>query len=195
MDKTLIEAIGLTQEEIATRVIEKIAEQIMSETGCDEDGNESRFRSTVARKLTEKVTESIDATVSRIGAEILAPSVEEMVRSLVIQKTNEWGEKRGEPVSFVQYLTQRADEFLREEVNHDGKSKTESGDGYNWRASTTRVTGMIDKYLKYEIEQFARQSLVAANAAIAEGIAAAVKGTMQKLINGVKVSAVVPERP
>lgn len=194
MDKALIEAIGLTQEEIANRVIEKIAESIMSESGCDEDGNESRFRSTVARKLTERVTGAIDAAVSRIGAEVIAPNVEEMVRGLVIQKTNQWGEKRGEPVTFVQYLTQRADEYLREEVNRDGKSNTESGDNYNWRASTTRVAWMIDKYLKYEIERFAQQSLATANAAIAEGIAAAVKGTMQKLINGVKVSAVVPER-
>ena len=195
MDKTLIEAIGLTQEEIASRVIEKIAEQIMSETGCDEDGNESRFRSSVARRLTEKVTESVDAAVSRIGAEILTPKVEEMVLGIVIQKTNQWGEKRGEPVTFVEYLTQRAEEYLREEVDHDGKNKSESGNNYSWRASTTRVTRMIDKYLKYEIERFAQQSLATANAAIAEGIAAAVKGTMKKLIDGVKVSAVVPDRP
>jgi len=194
MDKTLIEAIGLTQEEIATRVIEKIAEQIMSESGCDEDGNESRFRSTVARKLTEKVTEAIDATVSRIGAEILAPSVEEMVRGLVIQKTNQWGEKRGEPVTFVQYLTQRADEYLREEVNYNGQSKAEDRDSYNWKAYTTRVTRMIDKHLEIEIANFSRQALVAANGAIAEGIAAAIKGSMKRLIDGVKVSAVVPDR-
>ncbi len=194
MDKTLIEALGLTQEELAGRVIDRIVGQILTESGCDEDGNEHRFASTVHRKVTERVVEATNAAIAKIGEEILAPGIETMVRSLVIQQTNQWGEKRGEPVTFVEYLTQRAHDYLREEVDHGGSSKVESRDGYSWRASTTRITHLVDKYLKYEIETFAKQSLAAANGAIAEGIAAAVKSTMKRLADGVKVAAVVPDR-
>lgn len=190
MDKTIIEALGLTREEITSRVIDKIAGEVMTDVGIDDDGEEHRLRSTVARKINEKVREAVDTAVSRIGAEILTPKVEEMVRGIVLQKTNQWGDKVGQPVTFTEYLTQRADEFLREEVNHNGQSKAEARNDYTWCGSTTRVVWMIDKYLKYEIETFAKKALANANATIAEGISDAVKSTMKKLADGVVVTAV-----
>ncbi len=96
-----------------------------------------------------------------------------MVENLTIQQTNQWGEKRGESMTFIEYLTQRADHWLREEVSYDGKAKSQSD--YNWRKNGTRVEHMVNSHLQYAVSTAMKNAVDAANKTIIGGLEQAVK--------------------
>lgn len=168
------ESLGISKEDLTEKLLDRLVEEFTTEVTWDEDGEQSRRSNTMAKKITTQIKEHIDATIRRLGDEHVLPRVTEIVEGLVIQQTNTWGEKTGTPVTFIEYLVSRADAYMREDVDINGKSKDESG-GYSWSKSTTRITHMVNSHLKYSIDTAMRQALGNANKGIVGGLEAAVK--------------------
>ena len=188
---TLLQEIGLTQQEIQDRIIDRLVSEICETRGCDEDGNETGpFTSTFKKKLDEQVTAKINDSIANLFNAKVAPGIEHMVSELTLQETNRWGESVGKKISFIEYLVQRADAYIREEVDHNGKSRAEANDSY-WRKNTTRVSYMIDKYLQYSIETAMKQALETANASLAKGINDAVCMKLNELVAKIDCSVKV----
>lgn len=181
-----LEALGLTQESLAERLVDKLAEGLLSSLDYDEDGHTFRGESPFARKLNRMVKDRLDVLVSDLGERHVLPKVNEMVEGLVLQETNRWGEKVGQPVTFVEYLTQRAETWMREEVDYNGKSKGE-GDSYGWRKAGTRVSWVIDKHLQYSIETAMKGAVASANQSIIGGLQDAVKIKLAEVAASLKV--------
>jgi len=164
-----IEDLGLSQEKLTQLVVDQIIDNAY-------DGEsyigESSIGAQIEKQLQDKVTASIDETVERIGNEVILPKVTEMIENHIVQQTNEWGEAKGEPKTFVEHLIARADYYMQEPVNHEGKTKKE--DNYNWRQNTTRICYLVDKHLQYSISTAMEAALKEANSSIAEGLKKAV---------------------
>lgn len=182
-----LESLGLTTDELVERVVTKLANNYLSEYEEDEEGERSRFRYTVHQKLQKRIADTVNDAVNRIASESIDGKVEELIRSLTLQKTNDWGEKTGQPVTFVEYLVSRADAWLREGVDVFGKAKGDDLYNSSWRATTTRIAHLIDKHLQYEIDRFAKEALTKANASIANGITEAVKTSLGNVMAGITV--------
>ncbi len=182
-DKTGLELIGLTQAELQERVIEKIAEGFL-----DRDGEESceTMLAIISGKLHKHSTEHIDATIRALAEEHVLPHVSRYVEEITIQGTNEWGEKRGEPKTFVEYLVHCAKSYLQEKVNHNGKTKAE--DSYGWDGKQTRIVHLVHQHLQYSIERAMKGALKTVNAAIAEGVAETVKMKIAEVTEKLNVS-------
>lgn len=180
MDIATLEALGLTKDELADRIIDRAVTQLLQATAEDEDGYEYGVPSTFATKIDKVIREKIDAAVVKAGDEQIAPRITAIVNGAVLQKTNEWGERRGEPVTFTEYLVQRAEAYMTEPVSYDGTPKSAS-DSYSWRASGTRVVHMIDQHLRHHIEQAMKKALEQANSTIATGLNDAVKIAISNL--------------
>ena len=146
--------------------------------------------STFKRKLSDAVKQRVDAKINEIAEVHILPKVSELVENITIQETNKWGEKKGEPVSFIEYMTQRADAYLREDVDYEGKSKAESS-SYSWSKSQTRITQLVHKHLHYTIEAAMKAAMQNANSAIVEGIQATVKIKLEELARSLKCTATV----
>ena len=172
MNAITFEALGISKKELTDKLLDRLVEEFTTEPVWDEEGDEFRRRSTMSDQIVKQVQAHIDATVQRLGEEHVLPKVTEIIEGLVLQTTNQWGEKTGKSVTFIEYLTQRADAFMREEVDYKGNPK---GSDYNWRKHSTRVAYMVDSHLQTSINTAMTKALADANSSIAAGLVGAQK--------------------
>lgn len=180
-----LESLGFTKNDLQERVIDRLCGQILSGKEYDEDGNEEYADSQFKKKLEERLRAHITETVNAIAEKHVLPNVTSYIENLVLQTTNQWGEKKGAPVSFIEYLVQRTEAYIQEDVDYQGKSK--GHDSYNWSKNTTRISYLINAHLQYNIENAVKTALQTANAAIAGGIEKAVKMKLEEVVGTLKV--------
>lgn len=187
MSTLTLESLGLTREEIIDRVVERIADRLLREHAIDEDGDDDALPSPMAKLLERKVAQRVSDAIDAIAGRHVLPNVAAYVETLILQETNKWGEKKGTPMTFVEYLVSRADAYLREEVNYDGK--TRGADSYSWKASGTRIAWMVHKHLQHSIQIAMERALKDANSAIVGGLEQAVKIKLAEVLASLKVKA------
>jgi len=191
MNALTIESLGISKDDIAERVVDRVVDQLLHNLDdTDEDGTPTGARSQFQDQMRARIKEKIDSAVDEVAAKHILPNITAYLESLVMQETNAWGEKKGAPVTFIEYLTQRAEVFMVEPVDHEGKSKRENTWG-SWSQKGTRVAWMMDKHLQYSIEHAMKAALANANSQIAGGIAETVKLKLNEVVAGLKVSASV----
>lgn len=180
-----LEAIGITKEELQSRVVEQIAQELLTIEAVDEDGDPFREQSKFAKGISELVRERINDHVAKIAEAHVLPRVGELVDNIVLQETNKWGEKRGAPMTLIEYLTSRAEAYLREEVSYDGKSK--GHDSYSWKGTQTRIAYLVHQHFHYAIEQAMGQAVKSANSVIVGGIQETVRLKLGEIAAALKV--------
>lgn len=109
----------------------------------------------------------------------------DIVENMVLTETNRWGEKTGKSVTFKEYLVQRAEAYMQEEVNYEGKPR--GTDSFSWSARSTRVAYMIHKHLHYEIEAAMKTALANVNSAVTKGLHEATKIAINEVTSKLKV--------
>ena len=181
-----IKDLGLTQDELTNRVVQVIADNLMAAYMPVEDGD---IRSPFHQVMEQKVTDAIDAAVENIAARNVLPNVETYVENLCLQKTNEWGEAKGTSLTFTEYLVQRAEAYLNETVDYEGKPKGKNS--YAFRGAQTRITHLVEKHLHFHIERAMKEAVQNANSQIADGIAETVKLKLQDISKRLRVEAKV----
>lgn len=179
------EQIGITQEELQERVVDGLVERIL---GHPVEADEGYVHTTVMNEAQARVVAAINAKVDAIAAAHILPRVEAMIEGLVLQQTNQWGEKKGEPVTFVEYLIERAEQFIKAPVDFEGKAKDDKGYCGSWKPSTSRIAFMIERHLQYSIETALDTVLKDANSKLAEGIEQAVKIKLNEISLALKPS-------
>lgn len=182
-----LQALGFTQEELQERVVERICEQLLTSIDYDPDSSDeypvaSRFQQAVEDMVKKRVDETINAIAERY----LLPNVGKYIEDLTLQQTNQWGEKKGEPVTFIEYLVQRGKAYMQEEVDSNGKSKAESSSWYG--SKQTRITYLIHHHLHYSIETAMKNALNVATGEIAKGIHETARHKLNEIAAAMKVS-------
>lgn len=168
--------IDLDIEEIRKVVIEDVVDQFVSR--LSEDGTRRLIEQRIDTMLKEIVNERCE--------KIMGPVAKAGVDALIIQTTNEWGEKKGAPVTFTEYCVQRADAYLQEKVSWEGKGQKDAG-GYSWQGTQTRLTYWIHQHLHFGIENQMKD----AAAQIIKGIAPSLAETVKLKISEVAAKIVV----
>lgn len=181
-----LESIGITREELQDRVVQRVATMLMTSVSSDDNDREYSRDSEFKRKLDAKIEESIAAAIDALAQRCVLPNIVQMVEELTLRPTNKWGEKNGEPLTFIEYLTQRADAYLREEVNYEGKTKGQ--DSYSWRSYGTRISFIVDKHLQSAIQRAMDDAVKNANESIKDGLADAVKIALAKISTSMKLT-------
>lgn len=183
----LLEEIGLTKEEIQERVVDRLVERLMTDYSSGDDGRAWSRSSEFAVALEDAVKNRVDIAVNELADKHVLPNVTDYIEKLTLRETNKWGEPKGEPVTFVEYLTQRAERYMTEEVNYEGKSKEENV-YESWSKSQTRIAHLIHKHLHYSIETMVKNALASANNAIASGIAETVKIKLKEVTDKLRLT-------
>lgn len=188
MELTL-ENLGLSREGLAEMVVDQVVQNLLFSASVDDEGREYPHASDFRDKLKTTITETIHAKVREIGDQHLVPTINGMIENLVLQETTKWGEKRGEPVTFTEYMVQRAEAYLHEEVDFHGKTRAESS--YSWSKSGTRISWLVHRHLQLAVESAMKKALENANAMIVGGIEGAVKIKLAEVANQLKVQVKV----
>jgi len=200
MNTINLDALGIKAEQVLELVVERISEQLLAETGYDEDGEETRSASQLKQRLDKRIRERIDQRVAEIAAQHVIPKIDAAIEGMIIQETNSWGEKRGKAFTLTEYLVDRGEVFLREQVNTDGHSKEDlvrAGDSYNasnWRGYGPRLTTMIDKHLRYHVEIAMKKALGTVQESVGGALADTIKKSIDKLVTGISVAVKVDEK-
>jgi len=182
-----LEELGITKEHIFDRLVEKLAADVMVATNKDEDGYPWQGASEFAQQLNKAVAEAICAKVAAVADEHVAPQVSELVEGVTLQATNKWGEAKGQSLTFREYLVDRAERYMTEKVDYNGKTKGESG-GFSWTGTQTRVTHLVNKHLHYSISTAMEGALKSANSRIVTGLEETVKMKLAEIANSLKVA-------
>lgn len=186
-----LDSLGISKEAIEAKLIEHLAEQLLTEIHYDhDDDSEYRAKSDLARKLDGVIKKHIDDTINALAQKHVLPNVSGYIENLTLQTTNQWGEKKGAPVTFIEYLTQRAEAYMQEKVNFEGKSKEENN-GYSWSGTQTRITHLVNQHLHYSIETAMKNSLAIATSGIATGLQETVKVKLAEVSQKLKVEVKV----
>lgn len=185
------EQLGITKDDIAERVAAKIASSMLTEYSTefdDETGEEvpvekpSPFRTLVKKRVDAKITEAVDS----IAEKVMSGDLEEKLESLTFPQTNSYGEPKRDPLTLREFIARRADSYLTEKVDYQGRT------GYNASGQDRiRVVWMLEQFLNERIKEEMTRSLASANAQIANGIAAAVKESLADITRRIKAEVKV----
>ena len=181
-----LETLGFTKEELQERVVERICEQLLSGVGYDPDSDmEFTTASQFHRELDERIKARIDETINAIADREVLPNVAAYIENLTLQETNQWGESKGKSVTFVEYLVQRAQAYMQEQVDWHGKPK--GTDGYSWTGKQTRITHLIHEHLHHSIETAMKDSMRIATGEIARGLHETTRQKLNEIAAGLNV--------
>lgn len=173
----ILQAIGLNQEELADRVVDNLVDRFYD----DRDFNKC---------LHDKVISTLNSKIDAIANTIIAPMIENMLSNIVIQETNQFGEKKYEsvPVSFIEYITARADEYLSEPVDNCGRSKEECAEKReSWDPSRkTRLQHIVNGRIRGDIAEVSQKFIKGLTPALHEGV----KSITTQMINNFSESVI-----
>lgn len=183
-----LEALGISRDDIIEKVIDRCVDSLMSTQYFDqEDGSPYRAKSDVEKRITELCRKRVDEKVQQIADDHILPLVSQRIENLTLQQTNSWGEKTGAPVTFIEYLVKRADNYLTEKVDYNGKSKDENGSSYGWSGTQSRITFMIHQHLHYSIKSAMEDAVKHVNAALSKGLQETVKTKIDEIVSSLKI--------
>lgn len=181
-----LEDLGISKEDLAERVVESIAERYVNDTSFDEDGNPGYTKPTkLAERLKALVAERIDAGLKKVIDEHILVDAEGYLKTMMLQETNQWGEKKSGPYTLIEWLQKRAVTYLTEQVDSSGRDKASVG--YNWAPSQTRLTHIIHQYFHYHIQGTLEAVVQDANKQIAGGIQGAVEASLNDILTKIKI--------
>ena len=188
MDIKTLEGLGISAEELGNRIVDQAVEVLLSGVGFNpETEEETRYETRFKREISERLQKAVDAKIASLAEVHLIPKVGEMIENANLQKTNNYGEKKGASMTFIEYIVSRASAYMSEEVNIDCKSKEED-DSYNWRSCGPRLTVLMRRYIKDTLETHAKKAMTDVNKELAKGIEKAAIDAISKAASSVKVS-------
>lgn len=189
MDIKTLESLGINPETLGDRIVDQAVEALLRSTGFDPDTEEeTRYESRFKRAIEERIQKAVDEKIGVLAAVHLIPKVSEMIENANLRRTNNYGEAKGEPRTFVEYIAERADAYMSEDVNLQGQSKAESNDSYQWRSCGPRMTVMMRNYIRDTLEAHAKKALIDVNSVIAKNIEKAARDAIASAAAALKVS-------
>jgi hypothetical protein len=183
MNKDNLEALGISTDDISERLIERLVNVY---------AGEDRFACDFEARIEKAIKDAANASIEKVITDKVLPKISEMVENITLQKCNRWGEPdiQSPKQTFKEYLTERADAYIREEVNYDGKTQAE--DSYSFQKRGTRIAWMIDKHLHYHIEKIMAERLSGGVNIVRKGLEDAVKLALQNISVSVKTEVKTP---
>ena len=188
MDIKTLEALGLNTTELGDRIVEQAVDALLRSTGFNPESEEEyTCESQFQREIHKRVKEAVDAKIASIAEEHLIPRVGEMIESADMRQTNRYGEPTSPSLTFKEYIASRAEVYMSEDVDYNGKSKTESGDSYNWRSNGPRLTVLMRSYIRETLENSAKAAVNDVNKVISKNIEKAALAAITSAASDLKV--------
>lgn len=183
-----LEELGMSKEELQERVVESCCRSFMNGyEEYDEDGGKVEEPSVFRAEMQKLIKKQLTQSVKELAEAHVLPNVALYVENLTLEQTNQWGEKIGKKLTFIEYLVSRADAYLREDVNYEGESKDECG-SYPFSKSQSRLTHLLNRHLHYSIETAMKDAVNGINSVIVPAIEKTVKTQLEQVVAKLKVN-------
>lgn len=177
--------LGLSKEELQSRVVDQICERVLSSVGIDDEGGEHSYPSQVRVRLQAAAKKQIDDALNDFADKFIVPGISKHLETLVLQPTSQYGEKKGTPQTFLEYLTRRAEEWLGEKVNEKGQTRKE--DSYSFKEHSTRAVWIIDQQLQKKLSDMMTGQIAATHAQLGQVMQDTIKSVFERTFSNLKV--------
>lgn len=167
-----LEDIGLTNDDLIERVVQKIVDTLGDEYEFFSD-----LKQTVKTKVYERIGESMNRKVDAALDDAMGAILAEKICPVTI-----WGEQAGEETTLRDALAKQARTFWETNVDKDGKLTKSYG-------GKPRHQHLMEQLLKDEFSQAVREHATV----IVDGFKAAVKGDLQSMVNA-HIEKLIPSR-
>lgn len=189
MDIKTLEALGISPEALGARVVDQCVDTLLNSTGFNpETEEEVRYESRFKREIEARIQAAVDAKIAAVAATHVLPRVGEMIESANMRRTNNYGEPKGEALSFKEYIAHRAEVYMTENVDVNGRSREEADGAYGWRAVGPRLTVLMQNYIRDTLERHAKAAITDVNRAIAKNIEMAARDAIAAAAAKLKVT-------
>jgi hypothetical protein len=187
MDLQTLKSLGLDIESLGDRIVDQCVEALLRSTGFDpETEEETRYESRFKREIEARIQKAVDSKIAALAEEHLLPRVGEMIEAANLRQTNNYGEPKGEPMTFIEYIAARAEAYMSEPVDCQGKTKQEGG--YGWKSEGPRLTVLMKLHIKDTLDKEAKAAVCDVNKVIAKNIEQAAKDAINSAAASLKVS-------
>lgn len=176
--------IGMTREEFREVIIDRAVSNIDRYFGNEDWADTGGHKHSITAHIRGTVQKCVDAYMVKN----IDPIVKEKIETIVFEATNRWGERiEGAPKkTFREFLIDRAEKFLREEVDYEGKTREDKHGSY-WTKSQSRVSHLVHQYLHYKVESAMKDAVKNANTVIVAGIEETVRIKLAEVAAALKV--------
>lgn len=193
MDIKTLEALGVSAEDLAERIVDQAVNTLLYSTGFNpETEEEVTYENKFKRAIEAKIQQTVDTKIAEIAAEHILPRVGEMIEKADMRKTNRYGEPQTPSLTFKEYIAHRAESYMTEDVDFHGKSKADleakNESTYNWRSCGPRLTVLMRNYIRDSLEASAKAAVSDVNKVFAKNIEKAAKEAIASAAENIKVS-------
>lgn len=193
MDIKTLEALGVSAEDLAERIIDQAVHALLYSTGFNpETEKEVTYENKFKKAIEAKIQQTVDLKIAAIASEHILPRVGEMIEKADMRKTNRYGEPQTPSMTFKEYIAHRAESYMTENVDCFGSSKADleakNESTYNWSSSGPRLSVLMKLYIKESMEKAAKTAVTDVNAVIAKNIEKAAKDAIASTLANLKVS-------
>lgn len=186
-NKMKLQELGFSRAEIEKKIVDTCVDEVLGNVDSyDEDGRSCKIAPQLREEFNKRIKETVNARIAEVFEKECKSNIIKFMEEFSLQQTNSWGEKTGKKLTLTEYFIERIEAFIKEEVNHHGKSKSE--DSYSWSKHSTRIVFMMHEYFQYHIKQAMEETVKNANSTIAQGIQKAVEISLQDILKGLKVN-------
>jgi hypothetical protein len=168
--------LDISRQELQDTVVSALVEKLSGELS---DDIEQRVQDEIRKKLQTQIEKKLD--------KLIMPLVKAKLDNLTIPQTNRYGEAKGDPMTFIEYATKSAENYMCEKVNYEGQTQNERN-GYSWTGTQTRITHLVHQHLHYSIETAMKKALTDANSQIVKGIEETCKLKLAEISASMKVN-------
>ena len=191
-----IDDLGISQDELVDRVVDAAASKLLVRHVPEYDPDTGEIEvchasTTLANKLNAEIKERIDEAIAAIAQKHLLDDLEGQIKNVVIQATNAYGESKGSPATFLEYIVSRAGAYMAEQVDFSGKDKASSG-GYHFKGTQTRLTHAVHQHLQYTIETATKAVVQNCLSLLTDNLQETVKIKLAEISAGITVSTKLP---
>jgi Cft2 family RNA processing exonuclease len=181
-----LQELGFTKEDIETKLIEKIASDLMNEYVYETDtGASYPDNSRLARRFIEVIRKHVDAQMERLAQEFIVPRVAELIQEVAIRHTNAHGEDIRNPETFTEYLARMAENYLSQPVNYDGNPIEHNRYSKN---EQTRLIHLVNKHLHSSVESAMKNAVDIVKQQLGASLEQTVKIKLADLAKSITVS-------
>lgn len=128
-----LETIGIDKETVLNMLVDKLADDV--------DVYSMGVRDLVQARIKKKIHEDVDGIIDSTLKETIDSILEKPITPI-----DSWGEPKGEPRTLKEMIKTRAETYLSEKVNSEGRADT-----YN--AKSSRLDGATSCCEKWELKQ------------------------------------------
>ncbi|MBK3776333.1 hypothetical protein GAY31_19625 [Azospirillum brasilense] len=134
--------------------------------------------------LRDAVKSAAERAIEKQIDEAIQPVLNDLLSTVTLTKTNEWGEKKGEPMTIREFAAKTVMDSLNELVDYQGKPITDS---YSRSSAKRRYVHIVEQMCSAEVRQEVAKAATSLKANVGQAFGELVKNALNdqlKLISG-----------